>query len=168
MSEQSTTPQPASQPSAGAPTPPPANNPLPPFTPPPASDFPAGGPQMIDPTKMSNKSIVIRKIAGAVIGLVLVLVVGYVWKVVTGDPEVASAGDCLIGQTAEDMKIVGCDDATAEWTVVGKVDSIRQKDFMAAGENDPTCDPWKTTTVSYWTGEKNGTGHVLCLEPIKK
>ena len=167
MSEQSTTPQPASQPPAWAPTPPSANS-VPPFTPPPASDVPAGGPQMIEPKKRSNKQIVLRKLAGAAIGLVVLIVVGTIWANVTGDPSTAAVGDCMVGQTANDIKVVGCDDATAEWKVLGQVSDIREADFNAAGENDTTCAAFPTTAVSFWSGKKGGNGDVLCLEQLKK
>ncbi|SNT65320.1 hypothetical protein SAMN05421812_12190 [Asanoa hainanensis] len=124
-----------------------------------------------EPVRGRSKAVVLGKVLAVLVAVLGVAgLVGYGWSVVTRDrePEVASAGECLVGQTAQDMKIVRCDDATAQWTVVGRVDGIRQKDFLAAGKNEATCDPWKTTAVSYWTGEKNGTGHVLCLEPIKK
>ncbi len=167
MSEQSTTPQSAPQPPAGAPTPPPGN-PLPPFTPPPAGDFPAGGPAMNGPAKRSNKSIVLRKLAGAAIGLVLLIVVGTIWSVMTGDPSVASTGDCLVGQSSDKIKVVGCDDATAEWTVRGEVEKVREEDFDAAGENYAGCAAYPTAEAWFWSGTEGGNGDVLCLEPIKK
>jgi len=167
VSEQSTTPQPAAQPPAGAPIPPSATT-LPPFTPPPASEFPAGGPQNIEPKKRSNKQIVLRKLAGAAIGLVVLIVVGTIWANVTGDPSTAAVGDCMVGQNADDMKVVGCDDATAEWKVLGQVEGIREADFKSSGENDTTCAAYPTAAVSFWSGKEGGKGDVLCLEQLKK
>lgn len=167
MSEQSTTPPPTSQPPAGAPTPPPAGA-LPPFTPPPAGDYPVGGPATAAPAPMSKKKIFLRKLAGAAIGLVVLIVVGTIWANVTGDPSTAAVGDCMVGENAEDIKVVGCDDPTAQWKVLGQVDGIRDADFNASSEDDKTCAAYPTTAVSFWSGKKGGTGEVLCLEEIKK
>ncbi|MEV4623581.1 hypothetical protein AB0J74_33340 [Asanoa sp. NPDC049573] len=164
MSEQPMTPP--QQPPAGVPTTP-SGVPLPPFTPPPASHFPAGGPTMIDPARMSNKSIALRKLAGGAIGIVLLIVVGTIWSVMTGDPSIASTGDCLIGQSSEDIKVVDCDDASAEWTVLDEVEDVRDDDFDAAGENYTGCAAHPTVEAWFWSGEGHN-GDVLCLEPIKK
>ena len=98
---------------------------------------------------------------------VVLLVGGLVWSLATGDPELAKQGDCLLGQNADDMKIVGCDDATAEWTVVGKIDNVREETFNAS-EEDTSCTGYPTATASFWSGTKGGNGDVLCLEPITK
>ncbi|MDG4823498.1 hypothetical protein O7635_16695 [Asanoa sp. WMMD1127] len=170
MSEQSTTPPPAPQQPqqpAGAPTPPPGGT-LPTFTPPPPGAFPADGPQMADPTRPSNKRIALRKFLFSIVGLVLVLVVGFIWSVATGDPSIASTGDCLVGQESDKIKVVGCDDAAAEWRVVSEVEDVREEDFDAAGENFNGCVAQPSATAWFWSGTEGGKGDVLCLEPIKK
>jgi hypothetical protein len=169
VSDQSTNP-PAAQPPAGAPTPPPAFNP-PPFTPPPAGDLPAAGPvqvaQPAPPAQPSTKKIVLRKLLFAAIGLIAFIVIGTVWSVMSGDPSIASTGDCLIGQSSDDIKVVDCGDAAAEWTVLDEVETVRDDDFDAAGENYTGCAAHPTVEAWFWSGEGHN-GDVLCLEPIKK
>lgn len=145
MSEQVTTPPPAGDPTI--PPAPPAVEPAPPAK--------SGAGKRI-------RNVVLR----FVLVPALVLIGALVWKVASGDPELANTGDCLIGQSADDIKIVGCDDATAEWKVVGKVGGVRDADFSAT--TDTSCDAYATAEASFWSGTKGGKGDVLCLEPLKK
>lgn len=170
MSEQSTTPPPP-QP-AGPPTnTQPAFTP-PPFSPPPAGDGPAGPvltePVLTEPAKPSKGKTVLRKLAGVAITLVVVIVVGTIWSAVTGDPSVANTGDCLVGESSDDIKVVGCDDAKAQWKVLDEVEGVTEAEFDAAAENYTGCSAHPTVEAWFWSGSKGGKGDVLCLEPIKK
>ncbi|GIF77804.1 LppU/SCO3897 family protein [Asanoa siamensis] len=146
MSDQATPP---AAPQAGAPFTPPAGAPA---------------PEPATPSKGRN----VGKVLLRVIAVPVVLIVaGIAWKFASGDPTVASTGDCLIeAASADDMKTVGCDDATAHWKVVGKVDNIKEADFKPT--DDTSCTAYPTAEASLWMGREGGNGDVLCLEPLKK
>ncbi|MDG4823496.1 hypothetical protein O7635_16685 [Asanoa sp. WMMD1127] len=143
-------------------------------TPPPAAPVaapPATGPQpgapAPEPVK-SGKGKQIRNLILRIVAVPAVLIVGgIIWAFASGDPTMAKSGDCLIGQQADDIKIVGCDDATAEWKVVGKVEGVSEADYNAT-QDDTSCTSYTTATASFWSGKKGGSGDVLCLEPLKK
>lgn len=91
---------------------------------------------------------------------------GYVLKVVTGDPDTAGVGDCLIDAAANDIKIVKCDDPRAVYKVEGKVGGITESDFQA-DEKGSVCKDYPATETGFWSGEKGGKGAVLCLSKLK-
>ncbi|MEV0719927.1 hypothetical protein [Asanoa sp. NPDC050611] len=125
---------------------------------------PAGAPapEAAKPTKNRNVGKILLRIAVPII----VVVGGIAWKFMSGDPTVAATGDCLIeAASADDMKTVGCDDATAHWKVAGKVEDIKEADFNA---QENSCTAYPTAESSLWMGKKGGNGDVLCLEPLKK
>ncbi|GAB3139553.1 hypothetical protein GCM10027290_08930 [Micromonospora sonneratiae] len=146
MTEQATPPTP---PQPGAPVPPGA--PVEGMGPAPKAPSVAGG--------------IVKRIIGAVIVAVVIGVGGLAWKYFTGAPETASVGDCLAGGSAEEMKTVKCDDATAEYKIVGKVENKTESEFR---QSEDICSAFPTTESGYWEGKKGGTGYVLCLEPVKK
>jgi hypothetical protein len=136
-----------------------------PFTPPAGSSYPPAGAPAPEPVK-SSKGSNVGKILLRVAVPLIVVVGGIAWKFMSGDPTVASTGDCLIeAASADDMKTVGCDDATAYWKVAGKVDGIKEAEFDA---KDNSCTAYPTAESSLWMGKKGGSGDVLCLEPLKK
>nr|WP_147315541.1 hypothetical protein [Asanoa ferruginea] len=118
---------------------------------------------MVEPAEPSNKKMVLRRLLGAAVALIVLIVIGTIWSVATGDPSIAGTGDCLIGQSSDDMKVVDCDDASAEWTVLDEVENVRDD---AAGENYTGCSDHPTVEAWVWSGEGHN-GDVLCLEPIK-
>jgi len=157
VSDEVTTPPPAA-PQPGAPV---------------AAAPPAGGPPPAAPVEESpepakpSKGRKVRNLILRIVAVPAVLIIGgAIWAVASGDPDMAKTGDCLVGQTGDDIKIVGCDDATAEWKVVGEVDNVSEADFNAT-ENDTSCTAYATSTASFWAGRKGGNGDVLCLEPMK-
>jgi hypothetical protein len=91
--------------------------------------------------------------------VVVVLVGGYVYRHVTGDPTTAKVGSCMTGQSKDTIKVVGCSDATAQWTVVGKVDENSQP---SSTKMDSDCAAYPTTAAEFWD-EDNGDNFVLCL-----
>ncbi|MGW0433007.1 LppU/SCO3897 family protein [Micromonospora sp. NPDC003197] len=144
MTEQATPPTPPQQ---GAPVPP----------------VEAGAP--VAPAKKGAG----KKIAG-IVGVVLVVLVGALVKfgisafVNQDETADAKSGDCLSGQTAEDMKIVSCDEGTAAHKVVGKLENKTEAETDA----DDTCTEYPTAETFLWKGKEGGTGYILCLEPAKK
>jgi hypothetical protein len=109
---------------------------------------------------------VVKRVVGAVIGVAIVAGGGLAFKYLSGDPEVAKAGDCLVGETAEDLKIVKCDDPTAQWKVAGVVDGKTEAEFDTNLEE--ICAAYPSTQGGFWSGRKGGTGDVLCMEPVTK
>ncbi|MEV1288983.1 hypothetical protein [Micromonospora sp. NPDC049679] len=184
MSEQVTPPPPPSSPATGAQVPPPAGDgatPPPPgdgATPPPAGDDatpppagvgptppPAFGAPAQEPKKPSVMGGIGKRVIGAVVAFAVIALGGLAWKQLTGAPETAKAGDCMVGQSADKLKTVECGDAKAEWKVSGKVDN---KSESEANDANAMCAAYPASEVAYWEGEKGGKGYVLCLEPIKK
>lgn len=149
MSDEVTTPPPAAPSAAPTATAPEAAAPAP------------------EPVKSGRGKQIRNQIIRIVAVPAVVIVGGIVWAFASGDPTMANTGDCLIGQQADDIKIVGCDDATAEWKVVGKVDNVSEAEYSAS-QDDTHCSAYSTATASFWSGKKRGNGDVLCLEPLKK
>ncbi|GIF43342.1 LppU/SCO3897 family protein [Actinoplanes xinjiangensis] len=151
-------------PNAGAPGFPPPNSGAPGFPPP--APFPG--------TEGKPKSKTGRKILG-VVGAVVVGVIFVVIKVGIGDAlsedptKDAKAGDCLgISQevkettTEVDAKIVDCTASDAKYTVLGRVEGIKD-------ENSPACDDIINTGLK--EGEEGAViasqedkGYLLCLK----
>jgi hypothetical protein len=146
VTEQATPPTPPQQ---GAPVPPDAPGQQPGPAPKPSS--PIGG--------------IVKRIIGAVVVFAVIGLGGLAWKYLTGAPETAKVGDCMAGQTSDELKTVKCDDASAEHKVVGKVEDQTEAQFQQA---DNPCTAYPTAETFYWEGKKGGNGYVLCLEPVKK
>lgn len=146
MTEQATPPTPPQQ---GAPVPP---------------DAPTAQP---GPAPKSSSAVggIVKRIIGAVVVFAVIGLGGLAWKYLTGAPETAKVGDCMAGQTSNDLKTVKCDDASAEHKVVGKVEDQTEAQFQAS---DNPCTAYPTAETFYWEGKKGGSGYVLCLEPVKK
>lgn len=151
-------------PPAGAPPPPPAGAPVPPQNIPSQPSVPAQ-PGAAAKAAAAGKGVA-KRVVGAIIGVAIVAGGGLAWKYLSGDPEVAKAGDCLVGETAEDLKIVKCDDPTAQWKVVGVVDGKTETEFDTDLEG--ICAAYPTMQVGFWSGKRGGKGDVLCMEPVTK
>ena len=96
------------------------------------------------------------------IGVVVVILIGsYVYKHVSGDPDVAKVGSCMTGQSKDTLKVVGCDDAKVQWKVIGKVDD--QKDPKTDEGYASACSKWTDTGAAFWKGSDGSNGYVLCL-----
>jgi hypothetical protein len=177
-----------SEPNADLPAPAPAVPGTPPGYPAPAQPLPTSAPlppppgyvaaapegppafPTAPPAKKKRTGLIVGIVIAVVAVLIGCLVVGLLLlRAVGGEiakqPQLAEVDDCLGGGeseaavTAEELEIVGCGDAKAWYQVVEKIDGKTQ----AAAELDPGCtDP--STVVTFWFGEENGTGSVLCLK----
>lgn len=102
-----------------------------------------------------------------VIPLVVIAVIavgGYVWKHVSGDPDIAQVGNCLSGQSEDEIKVVDCG-PSADWKVVGKVDNVAKPDNTGMQN---ACAKWPTFQAAFWKGPESGKdGYILCLAPAK-
>jgi hypothetical protein len=133
-------------------------------TPPPPAAAPGAQPYGAAPAPEQKKSGgVIKSIIRYIAILVVVGIGVFVYKQVTGAPETAAVGDCMVGQSADALKTTDCNGGEAEWKVVGKLD-----DQPENVTTEQACAAFPTTEVSFWEGDKGGKGYVLCLEPIKK
>jgi hypothetical protein len=152
-------------PPSGAPVPPPAGDGA--TTPPPADGAtpPAFNAPTPEPKKPSAVKGIVKRVIGAVVVFAVIGLGGLAWKHLTGAPETAKAGECMVGQSADTLKTVDCGDAKAEWKIAGKVDN---KSESEADDAAAMCAAHPTSEVAYWEGEKGGKGYVLCLAPIKK
>jgi len=120
-----------------------------------------GGPP---PAPAKKSSGVVKKVVRWV-ALVAVVGIGtFVFRHLTGDPETASAGDCMAGRTANALKVVECSDPKAEWKVAGKLNGKTE----AQADSNSVCAAYPDTEMSFWSGRSGGKGYVLCLEPVKK
>ena len=118
------------------------------------------------------------RIIGVVVGLVvLVVVVGAIalFSTIAGknDTTNAKVGDCiksdaLTSTTAKEVKntkIVKCDDANANYKVVGVVANKTEVQFDT---DEKICAAYPTAESALWQGEQGKAGSVLCLAPNKK
>jgi hypothetical protein len=102
-----------------------------------------------------------RSVVGIVIAVVFVAgVVALVLYLRTTSPSGAAVGDCLQRGSGDSVTIVACDDPSAEFEVVGRVEDQTE---IEAGIT--SCSPFEEqgSTQVYWEGEQGGTGFVLCL-----
>jgi hypothetical protein len=76
----------------------------------------------------------------------------------------AKVGDCVQQKGSDDLKVVKCDSADADYKVVGRVEDKTQTE---AGLN--ACSPFvdQGAEQAYWEGESGKKGLVLCLAPAK-
>lgn len=101
-----------------------------------------------------------------VLSVFLVLVVGVfgaIWLATRHSPSTAKAGDCVRGTGDDSVETVACDDPSATYKVVGRVEDQTQTQATLS-----SCDafPGQGVEQVYWSGEPGGTGYVLCLAPV--
>ncbi|MEU7870411.1 hypothetical protein [Dactylosporangium sp. NPDC049140] len=101
------------------------------------------------------------KIPRLVISLVVLVVLGGVgWYLSRDDALNAKVGDCLHRKGGNDLAIVKCDSADANFTVLGRVESKTESEASADG----VCDQWADATNTYWEGKSGQKGTLLCLK----
>jgi hypothetical protein len=100
----------------------------------------------------------------AIIALVVVIggIVAYVQS--RSKPAAAAVGDCMVGQSADALKKIDCNDAKVEWKVVGRVEDKTEAESTV----ESTCKDWPDATTLFWQGKRGEKGFVLCLAPVKK
>jgi len=136
---------------------------------------PYGAPTAPPPKRRSALGGGLLRILGSV--LVIALIAGgfYLYRSIAHKDDTINAkvGDCiksdaLTSTTAKEVKntkIVKCDDASADYKVVGVVDGKTEIQFDA---DDKICSAYPTTESALWQGVSGRTGSVLCLAPNKK
>jgi hypothetical protein len=125
--------------------------------------YPGGpGQPPIEPPKKKRSWL---RIVVPIAVIAVIAVIAFVGKFVTGDPDTAKAGDCMSGTTADNLKVVKCTEAGAQYKVVGKVSEKSQSEFNTNSES--ICKPFPSAESAFWKGESGGKGYVLCLGPNK-
>ncbi|GAA3110037.1 LppU/SCO3897 family protein [Streptosporangium carneum] len=107
-----------------------------------------------------------KRVVAYAIGAVVVAGGAFVYNQLTGAPQIAKAGDCMAGATAEELKVVECADPTATLTVAGRVESKSQAEWEADQEGK-ICSAYPNADQSFWEGKEGKEGYVLCLAPKK-
>ncbi|MEU7867517.1 hypothetical protein [Dactylosporangium sp. NPDC049140] len=77
----------------------------------------------------------------------------------------ANVGDCLHNPGDDKLKIVKCDSADADYSVLGKISGKDQSE--ATSPFTSVCDQWPDSTNTFWQGEAGKKGDVLCLKKTK-
>jgi hypothetical protein len=133
---------------------------------PPQQGYPGQGqmpPQY--PAEPPKKKSPVRRIVLSLVAVGVVAAIAFGARYVTGDPDTAAVGDCLSGSSANEMKVVDCTDAGAQFKVLGKVEDKSQTEASVGGER--ICQPYAGAERIFWKGEEGGKGYVLCLGPAK-
>ena len=108
-----------------------------------------------------------RRFTGLIVLIVLVVVIGGLAWFFNRDAALnANIGDCLHQTGPNELKIVKCDSADANFTVLGKVSGKEQIESTISITS--VCDQWKDTTTTYWQGKQGEKGDVLCLKEVTK
>ncbi|MER7005444.1 hypothetical protein ABT297_20690 [Dactylosporangium sp. NPDC000555] len=101
------------------------------------------------------------KVPRLVISLVILVVLGAVGWYLNRDAALnAKVGDCLHQKSANNVVLVKCDSADANFVVLGRVEDKTESEVDKAG----VCDQWADTTSAYWEGKRGRKGTVLCLK----
>lgn len=124
------------------------------------SGLPGAGAEVL---ASAGKSIA-KRIIVAVVGLVVLGGAGFVYNQLSGAPSTAKVGDCMAGQNENELKVVDCSDASAQWTVTGKIENKTEAEFTRDRE---ICAQYQDAGSAYWEGERGKAGYVLCLSPRK-
>ncbi|MEV4414426.1 hypothetical protein [Catellatospora sp. NPDC049609] len=125
-------------------------------------------PAVPESTEPEQKSSVAGGIGKKILGYGLAAAVvfggGLAYKYLSGDTEIAKAGDCITDAAdADDMKVVGCDKPEAKYKVLGVLEDVSQTE----ADSDTGCGQWPATTDLFSIMEVGKTkGKFLCLGPV--
>ena len=106
-----------------------------------------------------------KRVASIAVGLVVLAgIAGVSWYMNRDAANKAKVGDCVSQEGTNDLKVVECTSAEADFKVVGRVEDKTQSE---AG--DTVCGPFvdQGAEQAYWEGEAGKKGLVLCLAPNK-
>lgn len=164
------------------PTPPPSPTPLPnePQTPPPAAGFassgqpqapdgppgaagypPAGGGFAPQPPAPKKKAGVAKRLLITLVAAVVAIVVGILVRSGMFDSPAMKVGDCVQEAGEDKVKVVACDSADAQYSVLGIVEKQSQISARMGA-----CKEFPETTSVYWEGRNTSTGTVYCLKKL--
>ena len=106
-----------------------------------------------------------KRVVSIVVGLVVLAgIAGVSWYMNRDAANKAKVGDCVAQEGTNDLKVVECSSADADFKVVGRVEDKTQSE---AGNT--VCAPFvdQGAEQAYWEGESGKKGLVLCLAPNK-
>lgn len=130
------------------------------FPPPQGGSFPPAGPA---PQPARSGGGMRRRIITIVVALVVLGGIAAVGAYLNRDAaSKAKVGDCVTQEGANDLKVVECGDASADFKVVGRVEDKTQSEASLGA-----CEPFADAESAYWEGESGKKGLVLCLAPAK-
>lgn len=122
---------------------------------------PAEKPQGNAFTRWFKGQSTVGKIRIIVVALLVVVGGPIAYFAAQSAPSSAKVGDCMKGQSENDLKIVACTDPAAVWVVLGRV--ADKTEAQLNDPNDDSCAAYPTTEAGYWEGEKGKKGFILCL-----
>ena len=128
---------------------------------PPAAGYPPAAGAFVPQPPAPKKSGVAKRILFSVVGAIVAIVVGILVRNGIFDSPSMKAGDC-VQQTGEDsVKIVACDSADAQYSVLGIVEKQSQISARMGA-----CKAFPETTSVYWQGRDTKSGTVYCLKKL--
>jgi hypothetical protein len=127
----------------------------------PAGGYPSYPPAPPAPQKHTGR----RVVAGLFLLVLAVVIIVVAVKARQGNPDSAVVGDCIHHGSGDNVKVVDCNDASAAYKVVGKVENKTQPQFDLS--SDTICKPFPGAESAFWKGKVGSTGYVLCLARIK-
>ena len=97
-------------------------------------------------------------VANVVLGLGFCLIVFLTDPRTTGTSD-ASVGDCVVQDGDNSVRVISCNNAGAQWKVVGR------QPRSSFGSSDTICDQYPGATKSFSRDNGDGSGYTLCLAP---
>jgi hypothetical protein len=94
--------------------------------------------------------------------VVLAVIGGGIWYFGRDAGANAKVGDCLHQVASDDVKIVKCGSADADFSVVGKVEDKTQTEASGSA-----CEAFPEAESIYWWSNSGSKGDVLCLKKLK-
>lgn len=150
----------------------------PPQTPPPGADpaFAAGRPQAPDvappgayppavfapqqPPAPQKKSV-LKRFLVTIVGVIVAIGIGIAVRSGVFDSPSMKAGDCVQQVGEDDVKVVDCGSAEAQYSILGIVEKQSQISARMGA-----CKEFPDTTSVYWEGRNNGNGTVYCMKKL--
>ncbi|GLX08068.1 MULTISPECIES: hypothetical protein [unclassified Microbispora] len=105
-----------------------------------------------------------KRLVAYAVGAAVLAGGGFAYKQLTGAPEIAKAGDCMSGATADELKVVSCTDPAATLTVEGRIEGKTEQEWDA-DKDGKICSAYSKADQTFWEGEEGKAGYVLCLAP---
>ena len=156
----------APQTPAGTPqAPPPTAGPIGPAF---GADRPQAQPESYPPSAFAappplapKKTSVRRRWLIIMAAVVVAIVVGILVRSGVFDSPAMKVGDCVTQVEDDNVKVVACGSADAQYTVLGIVEKQSQISARMGA-----CKEFPETTSVYWQGRNNGNGTAYCLKKL--
>jgi hypothetical protein len=103
-----------------------------------------------------------KKVLAGVAGAVVIAGIGTA-VAGSGDPDV---GDCIVQKGADSFDSIDCDDAAAQFRVVGIEDDEVSESTFNSTAADQYCGAFPAASVVLWYGTSGSDGKVYCAESV--